>query len=375
MTTVRILISLLILSLSSYTSAQEIHLFGFQADSSAYAKNSYTVLFNAEEDIPTWDGGVYEPYFTLAVVRDGEKVELLIQNYLIVPTNQGFVYITQQVDEIPNDTTNIDPEEREMLSFMFEYTIGTSRSLPRIFQDKQEIKHFIRSQQPEFAGAISTEYEAISFVTPDFYITEGFNSEVHGGASWFDATEKTDFIPLSSRAGGLSNYIDSLLPRRTLNEIILKAALEIYGSDIYGSGESDENYQLPWGPLIKNKDDVQFTFVFANNRIKVQPLIPLNGNSHRSFLERAEFIDGKSILSRFFLKQPAVKTDKALDFVSADNTTLISISGNEVTVYDKTRNKLLLKKNIPTYNKLVMHEWATGKHTRRWIDEFKSTIN
>lgn len=351
----------LIFLLSMQTRSQDvIQLIGVECDNSSLSEGSYSVMYDNSNDVAF--KGKYIPYQTIGVVRKGDDVKLLLQNYLIVPTAQGFKYATQSVGEEPNDTTSVDLE----MEFEKHYLYRSSYTVPRFFTNKKKIQDFISSQKPSFEDAIQIHYEKISFITPNFYITEGFESEVHGGATWFNATEISKFYKLNPKLEVSSNRLPDYLDRSAVNRII-KEALK----DVYGENESvNDDDLLPWAGPLGEHDEVYFTLVYLNNRVKVIPLTLLHGNSARAFLAMGEPFSDKSLLDKLKVKEYGDETKGVLEFVSPDLSTRTQIEDQKIEVYDNKDNRLLLEKTFPPFNRIVMSEWALGRFVDSWTSEF-----
>lgn len=345
----------------SHAEAQSVfHLIGFEADQSSFSKESYSVMYDNRDDLDF--GEIYTPYFTLGVVRKDDNVSIVKQQYLIVPTSEGFKYITQAVVEEINDTTQAVEE------FELEYKYRSSTAIPRLFSKKDEIRSFIHSQKPSFEDAIVINFQKISFITPNFYITEGFESEVHGGATWFNASEISELYAINPKFKSFSNQLTQYMKRQKLNPIVINAAKDIYRDEEEGI---DEEYSLPWGAPINELEDIYFTFQYENNQVNTIPLVLLHGNSARSFLLAGEPFNDPSILEKLSIKQsPSITNDK-LEFISPDNSTRVLIDNNKISVYDNISRKLLLEKPIEPFQKVIMSEWALNKFTDKWASEFK----
>ena len=342
-----------------------IQLIGLDVDKSEYAKGSYGVMYDSE------DGGEssknYVSYRTIGVYRKGDQVKLLSLDFLLVPTAKGFKYVTQStVEEKMKPYVKSDDEDDYDRSFEKEYTLESSFSQPKFFDSKKEIEKFMRSLDPSFDDAISIEYEKISFIRPDFYITRGFESEVHGGASWFNATEITNFYPLNKKMNPFSNNLTHYLPRKKVNKIIIDVAC----SKDYLDAKCSEKTVLPWGSTIEEHQDVYFSLSYLHNQIYLQPLVLLNGNSSRSFLAYGEEKLYPSVNQKFGIK-PTPKEKKPYTFVSPHKHTGVTIENNKIEVIDLDSHKTLYSGKFPKFNKIVMSEWALGRYAKGWSDRFE----
>ena len=348
--------------------AQEImHLLGFEADDSSFGRGSYAVMYDNTDDVNYEK--IYTPYYTIGIVRNNDEVKFLYQHYLIVPTQRGFLYLTQEVIEENNDTINAE------FNFQKQYDLLDSSSKPIEFRTKKAINDFVLSQKPSFADAIDIRYRKLSFVTPNFYITKGFDSEVHGGATWFNATEVSELVKLNPKFSESSNELRNYYPNEKVNEIIMLAMDNVYGLVMDDSNEDEteinEDTFIPWGGSVKNHDDVYFTFEYNMGRAWVQPLVLLNGNSARSFLAEGKPFISDSIINKF-IPQNRSSVSKGMTFKSPDNnnSTEVEIKNDYVYVYDSNSRKLLFQKEIPPFNKIIMSEWALGKNVKNWEKEF-----
>lgn len=340
-----------------------IHLLGFEADDSSFGVGSYTVMYDNTNDINYEK--LYIPYYTIGTIRNGDEVRFLFQNYLIVPTQIGFVYLAQEVIETKNDTTNAE------FHFEREYQLSASTSQPKKFVDKKTVSNFVLSQKPLFVDAIDIQYSKLSFVTPDFYITNGFNSQVHGGATWFNATEVSTLTKLNPKFKESSNRLRNYYSNDKVNEIIIKAVDAVYGVE---KEEANEDSFIPWAGQIKDYDEVYFTFKYDTGKVYIEPLVLLNGNSARSFFEIGTPFRSDQIIQRFIPNEPKVNPIRKTAFRLIDNngySTEIDVKDGYIYVYDGMTNKLLAKKEIPSFNKIIMSEWALGKNVQRWEKEFE----
>lgn len=340
-----------------------IHLLGFEADDSSFGIGSYTVMYDNTNDINYEK--LYIPYYTIGIVRDRDEIRFLFQNYLIVPTQKDFVYLAQEVIEIKNDTTDTE------FHFEREYQISNSISEPKRFIDKKTISNFVLSQKPLFADAINIKHRKLSFVTPDFYITKGFNSQVHGGATWFNATEVSELKKLNPRFKESSNKLRDYFSNDRVNEIIIQAVDSVYGNT---EEKTNEDSFIPWAGQIKNYDEVYFTFKYDIGITWIEPLVLLNGNSARSFFEIGEPFRFDGVINKFIPNEIKVNPICKTAFRSPDYngySTEIDVKDGWIYVYDGMTNKLLAKKEIPPFNKIIMSEWALGKNVQSWEKEFE----
>ncbi|MDU1906290.1 MAG: hypothetical protein E6772_16090 [Dysgonomonas sp.] len=356
-----VLIAISMLCTTAYPQ-QVLQLIGIEGDDSSFSQGSYSVMYDDTDDRAY--NGKYTPYNTLAVSRNGDEVKFFRQVYLIVPTALGFRYVANEVIEIPNDTTQAE------MDFERFYTLRSSKTKPKFLTSKKEVENYIRSLDVSFVDAISVDYEKITFITPNFYITEGFESEVHGGAAWFDAREKCNFYKLNPKFGQSSNYLVDYLDRDKLNEIIIDAVKDVYSEEESPEEPIDENFSMPWAGTLGNYEEVYFSFIHLNNRVRALPFVLLNGNAHRSFLAEGILFEDEALIKKFGIKQYGAETTALRDFVSPDGSTRTSIDDKKIKVYDNVTNKLLAETDIPFFRRIVMSEWALGKYVEAWEKEF-----
>lgn len=352
-----ILVSIVFLFSVDVHAQEVIQLIGLERDSSSLSQQSYSVMYDHSND-PVFEGK-YMPYQTVMVQRKGDTVKICSQNFLIVPTVKGFRYVTQSVVETPN----VDEGE---LEFEALYKLRSTNSTPCFFDSKQKVKDLIVSENPSFQDAIDINFERISFISPNFYVTEGFDSEVHGGATWFNASEKSKLYKLNPQFAIFSNKLVDYLDRSKVNQIIIEAVKSSYGDE----SDIDEDYLLPWGGPINKHDNVYFTLVYQNNQVYIVPLTLINGNSARSFLVEGKPFQDKSLLDKLGIKNNLVPTAKNLEFLSPDKSTRTLIENNVIKVYDQKEGRLLLERSFPKFNKLIMSEWALGGYVDKWSAEF-----
>ena len=350
-----------------------IHIIGLDIDRSEYAKGSYTVMYDSKGGKKT--SKKYVSYRTIGVYRKGEKVKVFSLDFLLVPTVKGFKYVTQStIEEKMKSYVRATKEDDYDRSFEKEYSLETSLSEPKFFNSKKAIEKFMKAHHPSFEDAISIKYEKISFIRPNFYITKGFESEVHGGATWFNATEISRLYPLSKKMKPFSNNLTKYLPRKQVNDIIKKIASD----KKYIDEKCSDKTVLPWGSSIEEHKEVYFTFSYLFNQIYLQPLVLLNGNSARSFLAKGEPKLYKDVNKKLDIKWTPLEARLLLNrygFISPDNHTQVTIDNGKIEVVDMNSNKILYQGKFPKFRKIIMSEWALGSYAQDWRDRFTVKSN
>jgi len=280
-----------------------IHLIGIESDDSEFSKGSYGAMYDSDSE--KRKSKEYAPFKTIGICRNGDRIEIMSLNYLLTPTKKGFIYCTLEVIETQYKST-----ENEL-----------------------------QQQKPTFEDAIEIDFEKISFINSNFYLTKGFESIVHGGASWFNAIEKINIYPLDLKEklfNKITNYIDN----STKNKIIINTINDMknYGFD----KNINSNSILPWAGKINNHDKIYYDIDFDNNGVKIIPLTLLQGNSSRSFLAKGKAVEGQKIYHDLKLKKYKRTSNPLISFTSPDKTTKIEIVNNQITITDIKSSTVLI---------------------------------
>ncbi|MDP8033859.1 hypothetical protein QJU43_07060 [Pasteurella atlantica] len=369
-------IAILLLSVLIQTAyAQEfIQLIGLETDNSGFSEGSYSVMYdNTNDDKQKVKS--YVPLKTLGIYRKDNKVQIFSLDYLLVPTKKGFLYATMGVEE-----TKINPADyEEYLSedALKEYQLGSSITKPKFFKNKKQLLTFMQKQMPTFQDAISIDFEKISYLNANFYLTTGFESEVNGSASWFNAMEKTAIYPLDWQ-GKLSNELLDYVDNNTKNNVVIRAISQ----GAYESIETDitKDYVLPWAGSIDNHKEVYFDLQIGNNGVYVVPMVLLNGNSSRRFLaptqplslySKKDFYKTKIHKALKLTPPQWNQTDDLWLFNSPDQSTYIIIDKNKrLVVKDIKSNQILASQKI-NFNNIIMSEFAVGNYAQKWKEQFE----
>jgi hypothetical protein len=358
----RILIVITLLSINYALYGQElIQLVGLDVDHTAFANASYGVMGNS--DISE-DKEAYKPYKTLGIYRNGNTVRIAMLDFLLIPRMKGFSYATLNVVETDYD----EDADYGMPMTQGMYTLEDSKIKPIFFDSRADIEQFMEGLYPSFADALVVDFEKFSFINSKFYTTTGFDSYVHGGATWFNGDEKINIYPLDWNNGALSNRVSDCLSNAIKNEILIDAVRNVEG---YISSDEvlDKDFMLPWSSSIDEFQNVFFDFRFLDNGIGILPFSQLQSNSSRSFFKEGHMIENSDIYKLFNVKKPKY-TDVVIIY-SPDNSTRTEFVDNEISVYD-TKTNTLLKKVELDFNKVVMSEFARGKYARIWLQEFEN---
>lgn len=360
----REIITLILISLTQITFCQEvIQLIGLDVDSSEFSKHSYSAMYDSENPKKIEN---YTPYKTLGVYRKGNSIEILTLDYLLIPTKHGFKYATLNVTETKLSKSHYKDYHYLPSDALDLYKLSKSMTKPIFFTTKLEINKFINTLQPSFKDALEIDFNRFSYVNPAFYTTVGFNSEVHGGASWFHSNEKVNIHPIDWNKGKISNNVLDYLSNFDKNQIIINTvkSMEDYG---YGNYEVDENTLLPWSSSIIDYKNVYFDFHFQGNGIGIIPLTLLQGNSSRAFLAKGAIIENEKLYKTFNVQK--CNNTNSVIILSPDKLTRTEIYKNNISIYDQPTNSLLKSISIK-FNKIIMSEFATGKHIKKWKNEF-----
>ncbi|WP_143569787.1 hypothetical protein [Tenacibaculum agarivorans] len=357
-----ILTIILFFSVKTFVAQEFIQLIGIESDHSEFSEGSYTVMYDSESKKKAHKK--YTPYQTIGIYRNKDSVSIQSISYLLIPTKRGFLYGTTEVIEVKED------DESEEMSEMItdEYKLFSSVSKPKFFRSKKSIQSFIENHNPTFEQAIQVDFEKISFVNSKFYITRGFESIVHGGATWFNATEKVNIYALDWK-GSLSNKLTDYVSNEVKNKVVIETVSNLEG---YGFGdEVSAETGLPWAGTINNHNKVFYDINFGTNGIQIIPLTFLWGNSSRSFLAEGNPIKNQKMYQDLQLSKSEenIHSKEIIVFNSPDNLTRIELKNKTLIVIDSKRNKVLKKVKL-NYNKIIMSEFALGKYARKWKNEF-----
>lgn len=337
-----------------------IQLIGVESDDSEFSKGSYAVMYDSEFE--KRENKEYNPFQTIGIYRNGDSVEIMSLDYLVTPTNKGFLYGTLEVVEMQYKSMKNELDIPDNT-----YNLSSSITQPKFFKEKESIIEFMQQQKPTFEDAIEIDFEKISFINPNFYLTTGFESIVHGGSTWFNASEKINIYPLDLKEN-LSNKITNYINNHNKNDIIINTINEMKD---YGFGEDiDSNSILPWAGSIDNHDNVYYDIVFGNNGVKIIPLTLLQGNSSRSFLAKGKALKGQKMYNDLKLEKYNQNAQPLISFTSPDQTTKIKVANNQLTITDIKSNSILKKVTL-YYNKIIMSEFALGSYAEKWKNEFK----
>ncbi len=266
-------------------SQEFMHLIGLDTDRCDFSTMSYHSMYEGDTKQKSKKN---IPLTTLGIYRQGDKVEISYVDYLLVPTKKGFVYATSKTTE---DTINLDDYDDFLRKGAKEYTLESSVTKPVFFKNAKAIRRFISQQNPTFADAINVDFEKISYINPNFYLTTGFETEVTFAATWFLGSEKTALYPLDWQ-GKLSHRLLDYIDNEDKNAIVEKAYIDHLTEPdedqkkILEDEKVDKNTILPWAGSIDEHKEVYFDLVFGNNGVYIIPLTLFNGNSARSFLAR-----------------------------------------------------------------------------------------
>jgi len=359
----KILIFLFLFSIQNSLSQEFFQILGLDCDNSELAKNSYAVMYDSESN----SNGKIQNYFPLqsiGIYRKGDVVEIFSAKYLIIPTKKGFIYGTLSVEESKFDASDIDFDIPEGT-----YKLSSSITKPIFFKSKSEIQEFMNRQHPTFEDALRIDYEKISFINPNFYQTMGFESEVHGGATWFNATEKTNIYPIDWQ-GKISNKLTGYLDHKTKNDIVIQTLKKMKD---YGFFEEKitPNTLLPWSNSINEHDEVFFEIDFSHEGVKVFPLTLLAGNSARSFLAKGNCIENPKIYNDLHLKKykKGPYSEDTVSFLSPDKSTKVEIFKDKLIITDTKTGKILTQQKIK-YNRIISSEFAGKKNAKKWKEQF-----
>lgn len=348
-----IILFMFILIFSNIFADKSILLVGLDTHLSEFLKPNY---INSDKEVKD------RSMETLAIIRNGDKITIKKKPYLIIPTNNGFKYATLEITEKKNIINS------ETMEYEKQFKLESSDTKVLISKNLNNIKKILKKENIN-KKAISTHYEKISFITPNFYITSGFNSYVHGGASWINIDS---FIKLNK----INKYFktNSLKAKNYLSEdLYLKYLLQIVNRFYGKSFKIDE--ALPWSTSINELKDVYVDFTYGKKGIEARVNAKLQSNSSRNTINSTVIKENKSLFNRFkiynnFKKYEYIQEDYLNLFISHDNISVVALYEDKIKVYDLKTEKLLFENDHGlTFNKVIMAEWAYGKYVKNWEKE------
>lgn len=385
---------LLFFSLDIYgEKANSVLLLGLECDDSYSGTLSYATHYEQREEKENNEAKT-GPLKTWGIFRYGDSVYIKNLDHLLLPTPKGFSYGTLTIDEVVNNDTAemiLSDSLRETMTldeqFEFDFDAEFHNSVTRnyslvsaktavLFTNDQK-KLPSSYQSGSFKNAIGTEYKRISFATPHFYTIRGYNAEVHGGATWFNASEHSS-IYAHNTLRPLNNHLHSYLSRKDLNRIIIRAANKAYGNE---EPFDDITKGLPWSetPINERKDCI-FDFAYIKGKLTVIALVPLNGNSARSFLQPIPIDTIPQKLQKSFSLKKATPLPSVIKgsyenyFSSPNGKTTVLLQQDGIVVYDSKTGKELKREKYPNrFNKVIMAQWALGKYVSLWEKEFTTS--
>jgi len=329
---------------------------------------------------------------TLFLVREGDNLRIASSLDLIAsPQSNGWLFLGQAryFESKPRDKNeHLDRLEKEgsLQNFAFDYSrvwmTNSHQMIPvvkrqLIAKTTSEINREYRKLpkgEREYHRNI-TDYEKIGWVANGFYIADGYWSQIHGGAAWFEAREYSRLVNIDK--GKLSGNLD--------NWISKKQIIEKYQADFDSERRNSPDAKFNdmdwtwnrWLTAIGGDDTDRIpTFMIErqNARTTLIGRVLVDGNMHRSFMLSADFGDAPKKLVRY--DNPPIDFEKLKKFyptlidiyVSPDQSTVIALTDKEFIALDvfSKREVSRIEHNV-IFNKVVMVEWATGEYVEKWI--------
>jgi len=367
-------------------------LLGFDTDNSDDAQ-SYAQFYDDFSKPPVKNATNKTRLF----VRDGDKVEIAAKLDLIAsPQNSGWLYLGQAryFEPRPRDK-NEDLDSREekgdFKNFGFDYSrVWVTDNISKVEEarneqvrrTKAEIDREYRKLKPserEYHRNI-TDYEKIGWVSDGYFIKDGFWSLVHGGAAWFEASEHSELVNLGTRklSGKLSSWFK-------YEKIVATYSGDFDRTRRYGESSKHNNMDFLWNRWKEvfsgNDPDRIPTFTLERHQAKTRMIgrALVDGNTHRSFLETADFGKAPPELARYdnpdldFAAAKSIFPDLIDIFVSPSQDTAFFLTAMEMIAIDTATGKEVFRENHELkFNKVVMVEWAVGGHVGRWRNELSN---
>lgn len=344
-------------------------LIGFDTGTTSSDKNSYGKMYdNVDSQIIS----NYQPLTTVGLERAGDSINLYVAPYLIAPTVKGFKYINLINNKTKVTANSFDDSMDQETYSNYKWESDDTRVF--ITSNKSDIVRTLNKTVTN-EDALSTHFEKLDYLTPEFVLKTGYTSEVHSGATAFNAHE---FVDLQSFANKYPHKLNEIITNKKYISILRTVHKEIYDSDPKGDESFPWDYSGPW----HKKNDGIYSLFRKHGSIHLNALIPVWGNSARSFL--ADYDAGlapKSIVIQkpfpMDFRAFVALDENVLDvFVAPNNATVYILTKTHIHAYDtSTGNRLAyydLRDLLPNgiANKVIMVEWAVGKYVSRWKDVF-----
>lgn len=313
----------------------------------------------------------YQPFTTIGIIRTGNNISVKTAPYLIVPTINGFKFINLINNK--NIMTKDMDEDLFYEDLYNEYKWSQDNTNIFITANKEEILDTLNKTVTN-GNALSTYFETVDYITPNFLIKSVYDSYVTYSASGVCTNV---FVELVSFKNSYPKKLRDLIPETKYIEILRNAYRGFYGD--YPNGSEP----FPWGsgPWFK-KDDGVFTLFREKGMINLRAIIPYWGSSSRKFLASYDLGIAPELLVQ--------KTTPFMDFdslkqinpeivdmiVTPDNATVYLITDTEIAGFNINGGELLTIINLPELfpsgfgNKIIMVESALGKYVPKWEEVF-----
>ncbi|MGI8543113.1 MAG: hypothetical protein ACR2MD_06485 [Aridibacter sp.] len=358
-------------------------------------RQSYTQFYDSNKEFTEKNATNKTIYLT----RKDDEIKLAAKlNFVASPQNDGFLYLglARYFEVKPRDKNehldNLENNEsyEGFKNFGFDYTrIWKTNDNTQISQAKKAIiKKTKRKIDSEYKKLNSedreyhrniTDYEKISFISDGFYITDGFWSQIRGGASWFDAHTKFEVVSLCKR--NISNRLKDYYSEKD----IVKSFQKTFGKTRSGSDDAKYNdmdsFWQSWKDRLEGKYDIIPTFTLERHLAETHltGLVLIDGNNYRSFHAESDF--GKAPKALISYDNPKIDFDKfkqiypkLLDvFVSPNQNTVFVLTDKKIIGIDvETKKEIYSQDHNLEFNKVIMVEWAVNDYVEEWESELNS---
>lgn len=334
---------------------------------------------------------------TILFVRDGTHVRLGAElDFVASPQANGWLYLGQAryFEPKPRDRNeHLDrlEEEGSIRNFAFDYSrVWTTGDRQKIATVKNTLINRTKGKidaeyntlprdEREYDRNIS-DYEKIGWVSGGYYIADGYWSLIHGGAAWFEANENSRLVNIAN--GRLSGRLSHWYSKK---EIIDRYA-DDFNLNHRNSPDAKYNHMesiwQQWKESISGRDKDRiptFTLARSKGRTSLIGRALVDGNTHRSFLLEVYFGPAPRKLARY--DNPDFDFDKLSEaypnlidvFISPTQDTAFLLTDTEMIAIDiPSANELYRTLLKVKFNKVIMVEWATGRHVDQWQTELGS---
>lgn len=235
---------------------------------------------------------------------------------------------------------------------------------------------FRREKEKEWQQNL-TDYQKIGYVGAGYYVRDGYWSRITGGASFFEAEERSKIVLLSTEP--VSDNLNRWYPRKHILEVFKSVFEKDYRNGQDAKYNDQDAFWTLWKERLEGRFDALPTFTLERLEGKThligRLLVP--GNAYRSFMATADFGEAPKKLTTY--DNPSLNFDALKElypglvdyFVSPNQNTVFFLTNKELIGIDvASRSEVFRKTHDVEFDKVVMVDWSVGKHVGEWAQVF-----